>query len=100
MTDVTDFLNMTPDETPDPVELTDGVYEFVIVGARTDHVGENNTARKRLTLKADAVIDADFPPDDLPQADAVRLDFFMTEKSLKVNNPTISAKQFLTRVLE
>jgi hypothetical protein len=48
MSNVADFLNMTPQDTPESVVLPEGSYEFSVTSYRADEVGENQTPLIRL----------------------------------------------------
>ena len=59
MSDVNDFLSMTPSEVPESVTLPEGSYDFTITSYRSDRVGENQTPLVRINCKAVSVIQSD-----------------------------------------
>ena len=100
MSNVADFLNMTPQDTPESVVLPEGSYEFSVTSYRADEVGENSTPLIRLNVKAVGVIDSDLTDDKLGNAEPTRMEFWATPNALKVQNPATGLKSFLTSGLE
>jgi hypothetical protein len=100
MSNVADFLNMTPNDTPESVVLPEGSYEFSITSYRADEVGENNTPLIRVNVKAVGVIDSELSEDKLKDAQPTRMEFWATPNALKVNNPATGLKSFLTNGLD
>ena len=100
MSNVADFLNMTPQDTPESVVLPEGSYEFSVTSYRADEVGENQTPLIRLNVKAVGVIDSDLTDDKLSNAEPTRMEFWATPNALKVKNPATGLKSFLTSGLE
>ena len=100
MSNVADFLNMTPQDTPESVVLPEGSYEFSVTSYRADEVGENQTPLIRLNVKAVGVIDSDITADKLSNAEPTRMEFWATPNALKVKNPATGLKSFLTSGLD
>jgi len=100
MSNVADFLNMTPQDTPESVVLPEGSYEFSVTSYRADEVGENSTPLIRLNVKAVGVIDSDLTDDKLGNAEPTRMEFWATPNALKVKNPATGLKSFLTNGLD
>ena len=100
MSNVADFLNMTPQDTPESVVLPEGSYEFSVTSYRADEVGENQTPLIRLNVKAVGVIDSDLTEDKLSNAEPTRMEFWATPNALKVKNPATGLKSFLTSGLD
>ena len=100
MSNVADFLNMTPQDTPESVVLPEGSYEFSVTSYRADEVGENQTPLIRLNVKAVGVIDSDLTDDKLGNAEPTRMEFWATPNALKVKNPATGLKSFLTTALD
>jgi|TARA_R100000734_G_C3304271_1_gene94790 hypothetical protein len=100
MSNVADFLNMTPQDTPESVVLPEGSYEFSVTSYRADEVGENQTPLIRLNVKAVGVIDSDLTDDKLSNAEPTRMEFWATPNALKVKNPATGLKSFLTSGLD
>ena len=96
---VQDYMNISPSETPEPVLLTDGTYDFKVISQREDKVGEDQKTKVTLNLKPIAVVEGDFPDDQLKYAKIVRQEFWMTEPALLNENPAVSARVFNTRIL-
>ena len=88
MNDIADFLNMTPNDTPESVTLPEGSYDFVIKSYRSDRVGENQTPLVRINVKAVSVIQSDLD------------EFWVTPNAMKLNNPAASLKTFVTKTLD
>ena len=68
MSDVLDFLTMTPGDIPESVTLPEGSYDFTITSYRSDKVGENQTPLVRMNCKAVGVIQSDLSDSDLQNA--------------------------------
>ena len=100
MSNVADFLNMTPQDTPESVVLPEGSYEFSVTSYRADEVGENQTPLIRVNVKAVGVIDSDLTDDKLSNAEPTRMEFWATPNALKVKNPATGLKSFLTSGLD
>jgi|TARA_R100001510_G_scaffold39320_1_gene35767 hypothetical protein len=100
MSNVADFLNMTPQDTPESVVLPEGSYEFSVTSYRADEVGENQTPLIRVNVKAVGVIDSDLTDDKLNNAEPTRMEFWATPNALKVKNPATGLKSFLTTALD
>ena len=100
MSDVNDFLSMTPSEVPESVTLPEGSYDFTITSYRSDRVGENQTPLVRINCKAVSVIQSDLAESDLQNAEPTRIEFWATPKAMQQNNPALSLKAFLTKGLE
>ena len=100
MSNVADFLNMTPQDTPESVVLPEGSYEFSVTSYRADEVGENQTPLIRLNVKAVGVIDSELTDDKLSNAEPTRMEFWATPNALKVKNPATGLKSFLTSGLD
>jgi hypothetical protein len=100
MSNVADFLNMTPQDTPESVVLPEGSYEFSVTSYRADEVGENQTPLIRINVKAVGVIDSDLTDDKLSNAEPTRMEFWATPNALKVKNPATGLKSFLTSGLD
>ena len=100
MSNVADFLNMTPNDTPESVVLPEGSYEFSVTSYRADEVGENQTPLIRVNVKAVGVIDSDLTDDKLNNAEPTRMEFWATPNALKVKNPATGLKSFLTTALD
>ena len=100
MSNIADFLNMTPNDTPDSVVLPEGSYEFSITSYRADEVGQNNTPLIRVNVKAVGVIDSDLTEDKLKDVQPTRMEFWATPNALKVNNTATGLKSFLTNGLD
>ena len=100
MSNVADFLNMTPQDTPESVVLPEGSYEFSVTSYRADEVGENQTPLIRVNVKAVGVIDSDLTDDKLSNAEPTRMEFWATLNALKVKNPATGLKSFLTTALD
>jgi|TARA_Y100000289_G_C3908881_1_gene143491 hypothetical protein len=100
MSNVADFLNMTPQDTPESVVLPEGSYEFSVTSYRADEVGENQTPLIRVNVKAVGVIDSDLTDDKLSNAEPTRMEFWATPNALKVKNPATGLKSFLTTALD
>ena len=73
MSDVNDFLSMTPSEVPESVTLPEGSYDFTITSYRSDKVGENQTPLVRINCKAVGVIQSDLGESDLVNAEQLVL---------------------------
>jgi len=99
MADLNAILDMTPGETPDPVSLTPGVYEFTITRYKTEEVGENKTGKLTWSIRADAIVESDLSDEDLELAKPLYMEFWLTEKSFSYDVPHISVKHFLTDAL-
>ena len=97
MSDVNDFLSMTPSEVPESVTLPEGSYDFTITSYRSDKVGENQTPLVRINCKAVGVIQSDLGDSDLVNAEPTRIEFWATPKAMQQNNPALSLKAFLTK---
>jgi hypothetical protein len=69
MSDVLDFLSMTPGDIPESITLPEGSYDFTITSYRSDKVGENQTPLVRINVKAVGVIQSDIADSDLKNAD-------------------------------
>ena len=100
MSDVIDFLNMTPGDIPESVTLPEGSYDFTITSYRSDKVGENQTPLVRINVKAVGIIQSDLSESDLVNAEPTRLEFWATPKAMQQNNPALSLKAFLLKALE
>ena len=100
MSNVADFLSMTPNDTPDSVLLPEGSYEFTVTSYRADQVGENQTPLVRVNVKANSVIESDITDADLVNTEPTRMEFWATPASLKLSNPAIGLKAFLTNALD
>ena len=100
MSNVADFLIMTPQDTPESVVLPEGSYEFSVTSYRADEVGENQTPLIRVNVKAVGVIDSDLTDDKLSNAEPTRMEFWATPNALKVKNPATGLKSFLTTALD
>ena len=100
MSNVADFLNMTPQDTPESVVLPEGSYEFSVTSYRAVEVGENQTPLIRLNVKAVGVIDSELTDDKLSNAEPTRIEFWATPNALKVKNPATGLKSFLTSGLD
>jgi hypothetical protein len=100
MSNVADFLNMTPNDTPEAAVLPEGSYEFSITSYRADEVGQNNTPLVRVNVKAIGVIDSDLAEDKLKDAQPTRMEFWATPDALKLPNPAVGLKSFLTNGLD
>jgi len=100
MSNVADFLSMTPNDTPESVMLPEGSYEFTVTSYRADQVGENSTPLVRVNVKANSVIESDITDADLANTESTRMEFWATPASLKINNPAIGLKAFLTNALD
>ena len=100
MSNVADFLNMTPQDTPESVVLPEGSYEFSVTSNRADDVGENQTQLIRLNVKAVVDIDSELTDDKLSNAEPTRMEFWATPNALKVKNPATGLKSFLTSGLD
>ena len=100
MSNVADFLNMTPQDTPESVVLPEGSYECSVTSYRADEVGENQTPLIRLNVKAVGVIDSELTDDKLSNAEPTRMEFWATPNALKVKNPATGLKSFLTSGLD
>ena len=94
MSDVNDFLSMTPSEVPESVTLPEGSYDFTITSYRSDRVGENQTPLVRVNCKAVGVIQSDLAESDLQNAEPTRIEFWATPKAMQQNNPALSLKAF------
>jgi len=98
---MTNPLDLTPEDTPDPILLPNGVYDFKITwtGSRED-VGENQQSVIELSAKATAIVDSpELPDSDLKYAKPVRMTFWMDEDTLASESPTRSAKAFFTKTM-
>ena len=100
MSDVLDFLNMTPSEIPESVTLPEGSYDFTITSYRSDKVGENQTPLVRMNCKAVGVIQSDLADSDLVNAEPTRIEVWATPKAMQQSNPALSLKAFLLKGLE
>ena len=100
MSDVLDFLTMTPGDIPESVTLPEGSYDFTITSYRSDKVGENQTPLVRMNCKAVGVIQSDLSDSDLQNAEPTRIEFWATPKAMQQNNPALSLKAFLLKGLE
>lgn len=100
MNDIADFLNMTPNDTPESVTLPEGSYDFVIKSYRSDRVGENQTPLVRINVKAVSVIQSDLDESQLENAEGTRLEFWVTPNAMKLSNPAASLKAFATKTLD
>ena len=100
MSDVNDFLSMTPSEVPESVTLPEGSYDFTITSYRSDKVGENQTPLVRMNCKAVGVIQSDLADSDLVNAEPTRIEFWATPKAMQQSNPALSLKAFLLKGLE
>jgi hypothetical protein len=92
--DVSDFLNMSPNEVPQTVTLPEGSYDFVITSYRSDRVGE------KINVKATGVIQSDLDEADIANAEPTRLEYWATPNAMKQKNPAMSLKSFLTDALD
>ncbi len=100
MSNIADFLNMTPQETPESVVLPEGSYDFTITSYRADVVGENQTPLVKVNVKATGILESDLKDSDLPNAEPTRMEFWATPNALKVKNPATGLKSFLTSGIE
>lgn len=96
MSNVADFLTMTPQDTPMTVVLPEGSYDFIITSYRADVVGENQTPLVKVNVKATGILESDLTDKDLPNAEPTRMEFWATPNALKVKNPATGLKSFLT----
>jgi len=94
------FLNSTPSDTPDPVLLPPGVYDFTIKSYRVDGVGENNTPIIKFNSDAVDVVETDEDNVDLAAAKTVRKEYWGTDKAIAHDSINISLKQFLSNTLD
>ena len=102
MADLATILAMTPDEVPDPVTLTPGVYEFTVLRYKHEEVGENKTPKLTYSVRADAVVDdqSDLDEEQLRVAKPLYMEYWLTEGALSNEAPHISAKRFILDALE
>jgi len=100
MSDVNDFLSMTPGDVPESVTLPEGSYDFTITSYRSDRVGENQTPLVRINCKAVGIIQSDLTDSDLSNAEPTRIEFWATPKAMQQNNPALSLKAFLVKALD
>jgi hypothetical protein len=100
MSNVADFLNMTPNDLPSPQILPEGTYEFSVTSYRTDEVGVNNTPLLKLNCKAVSIIDSELDEKDLRLALPPKLEFWLTEAAMPIANPATGIKSFLTNGLD
>ena len=100
MSDVNDFLSMTPGDVPESVTLPEGSYDFNITSYRSDRVGENQTPLVRINCKAVGIIQSDLTDSDLSNAEPTRIEFWATPKAMQQNNPALSLKAFLVKALD
>lgn len=102
MPDLSTYMNVTPNEIPDPIVLPTGRYEFVVRRYRNDRVGQNNTELNTVILTPVRVVQAeDVTDEDLALAEPVEHQFWMTKAALGgKNGPVISAKRWLLDILQ
>ena len=100
MAEISDFLSMNPDDVQEQMPLPEGSYDFVITSYRTDKVGENQNEIVRINVKANAVLESEISDSDLDHCEPTRMEFWATPASLKLSNPAIGLKAFLTNALD
>lgn len=84
LTNLESIMNLTMDDLPEPVVLTNGRYRFLVTRAKmTGPLGKNNIYRADFQVKPVDVVEGDMDPDDLPNADNVRCQYWLTDKSLR-----------------
>jgi hypothetical protein len=98
-TQIDDYLDVTPEEVPEAVVLTDGVYDFTIGQWRRDKVGEDQKSKVTISLKPTAIVDSELDDEEFEFAENVRLEFWLTEKALASKAPHISMTSWLTKTL-
>lgn len=100
MSNIADFLNMTPNDLPDPQVLPEGTYEFSVQSYRIDEVGQNNTPLLKVNVKAIDIIDSELPEKDLAASLPTRMEFWLTENAMPLKNPATGVKSFLVNGLD
>ncbi len=98
-THIDDYLDVTPEDVPEAVVLTDGVYDFAVGQWRRDIVGEDQKSKVTIILKPVAIVDSDLDEEEFTFAENVRLQFWLTEKALASKAPHISMTSWLTKYL-
>jgi len=99
-TTIAEALSRTPGQTPAPVDVTEGVYDFIVSNYRTDVVGEDEKVKVTIFAKPVEVVDSDeTTQEDLENVNNVRLEHFHTPKALGNAGAIISAASFLALVL-
>lgn len=98
-THIDDYLDVSPEDVPEAVVLTDGVYDLTIGPWRRDLVGDEQKSKVTIVLKPTAVVDSELSEDEFTFAENVRQEFWLTEKALASKAPHISMTSFLTKTL-
>ena len=97
---VSAFLNTSPSDSPEMIDLPVGKYRFQVAGYNARAVGADNKVLLTINLRPIEVIDSDGVTDDqLAYVDTVRQKYWATDKALASSNPSISLKAFLKHVL-
>ena len=94
------FLETTPGDTPDPIILVDGTYDFVFKSYRADEVGENQNTKVTVMAKAVDAVESELDTEELAHAKPVRLEYWATDNALAHDSSYISLKVFLRNVLD
>lgn len=97
---MSDFLDSTPGDTPEPVLLPEGIYDFTIKSYRADQVGDNQNTKVTVTASPVQVVEGELEESDLQYAIPVRMEYWATDNALSQGSPVISLKQFMKRVLD
>ena len=101
MSNLDKLMSMNAEDTPDPVEVSEGQFRFNVKTYKVDEVGENKTPKVTVIVGVTGVIDADkFDPANIPNATPVRMEFWGTDKALAQRSAARSLKQFLCGALE
>ena len=98
-TQIDDYLDVTPEDVPEAVVLTDGVYDLTIGPWRRDKVGDEQKSKVTIVLKPTAIVDSELDEEEFVFAENVRQEFWLTEKALASKAPHISMTSFLVKTL-
>ena len=98
-THIDDYLDVSPEDVPEAVTLTDGVYDLLIGQWRRDKVGDEQKSKVTIVLKPSAIVDSEIDEDEFAFAENVRLEFWLTEKALASKATHISMTSWMTKYL-
>jgi hypothetical protein len=95
LTNLDSIMNMRREDVPVLHTLPKGRYRFTVQRARVNGpLGQNNRHLIEFSIKPTEVIDGDFDESALDLTEPVRLQFWMTDKSLANKAPHISVFSF------
>lgn len=98
-TNIDDYLDVAPEDVPEAVVLTNGVYRFQIGPWRRDKVGDDQKSKVTISLRPTAMVESDLSDEEFEYAENVRAVFWLTEKAMASKAPHISLVAFLTHYL-